>query len=98
MYVLLTGERPYMCVEQDCQRAFTTNYSRKSHMRVHRRNLDNKQQLKQEEQKLFQTPLQDTNENSSFNQAPYPAPAENEVRILELTIFLFDVMLYFSLI
>lgn len=33
----LTGERPYMCVEEDCRRAFTTNYSRKTHMLVHKR-------------------------------------------------------------
>lgn len=32
-----TGERPYLCVEEDCRRAFTTNYSRKTHMLVHKR-------------------------------------------------------------
>lgn len=33
----LAGERPYPCVKEDCQKAFTTNYSRKNHMRVHNR-------------------------------------------------------------
>lgn len=35
----LTGERPYPCVKEDCQKAFTTNYSRKNHMRVHNRSV-----------------------------------------------------------
>lgn len=42
--VLIAGEKPYVCVEDGCKKAFATHYSLKSHSKGHSKSQEGQKQ------------------------------------------------------